>query len=405
MSCSENRNFPVREGTKVGNRNNAAGSVSLVAGSSRRPTRLTNRIPDDILLNPQLNQDIQLLPPNYDFEIHKAIWRMRRQNAKKVALQMPEGLTMFATVIANIFRKYAAVQVVILGDVTYGACCVDDYTAVMLGCDFLIHYGHSCLIPVQDCKIPVMYVFVSIRFQVDHLVACLLKEFSRDTKIALVGTVQFVSSLPEVREKLEAEGFQNVYIPQCKPLSPGEILGCTSPQLSDTDALVYVADGRFHLESVMISNPSVPAYRYDPYSKILTRERYDHDRMKQVREQSIARAKYAQRWGVILGTLGRQGSLKILSRLSSALKEEGKKYTVVMISELSPHRLSLFCDSIDVWVQIACPRLSIDWGHEYQKPLLTCYEAFVALGKYRWQSIYPMDYYAKDGKQWSNYYH
>lgn len=34
---------------------------------------------------------------------------------------------------------------VIMGDVTYGACCVDDYTAIALGCDFLVHYGHSCL--------------------------------------------------------------------------------------------------------------------------------------------------------------------------------------------------------------------------------------------------------------------
>lgn len=30
-----------------------------------------------------------------------------------------------------------------------------------------------------------------------------------------------------------------VCVPQCKPLSPGEILGCTSPRLAqDTDAIV-----------------------------------------------------------------------------------------------------------------------------------------------------------------------
>lgn len=33
----------------------------------------------------------------------------------------------------------------ILGDVTYGACCIDDYTAIALGSDMLVHYGHSCL--------------------------------------------------------------------------------------------------------------------------------------------------------------------------------------------------------------------------------------------------------------------
>jgi diphthamide biosynthesis enzyme Dph1/Dph2-like protein len=32
-----------------------------------------------------------------------------------------------------------------MGDVTYGACCIDDYTAAALGCDMLVHYGHSCL--------------------------------------------------------------------------------------------------------------------------------------------------------------------------------------------------------------------------------------------------------------------
>ena len=41
--------------------------------------------------------------------------------------------------------RFAEVETVIMGDVTYGACCVDDFTARALGCDFMIHYGHSCL--------------------------------------------------------------------------------------------------------------------------------------------------------------------------------------------------------------------------------------------------------------------
>ena len=32
-----------------------------------------------------------------------------------------------------------------MGDVTYGACCVDDFTATALDCDLMVHYGHSCL--------------------------------------------------------------------------------------------------------------------------------------------------------------------------------------------------------------------------------------------------------------------
>eukprot|EP00871_Galdieria_phlegrea_P002005 jgi/Galph1/2805/GphlegSOOS_G1441.1 len=382
-----------REGTKVGKRSeNTSENTSALSVRNQSFGTPLHRIPDDIRFNVELNKDIALLPQNYNFELHKTIWRLRRQQAKRVALQLPEGLAMYATTICNILRKYAGVQVAILGDVTYGACCVDDYTASMLGCDFLIHYGHSCLVPVQECQIPVMYVFVSIYFQIGHFVDCLKKQFEPNTNIYLVSTVQFVSCLPQVVEKLKEEGFMHVTIPQCKPLSPGELLGCTCPILSnvsdDKTYLVYVADGRFHLESIMIANPSLPAYRYDPYSKLFTRERYDHVKMQQLRFEAVTKASYAQRFGIVLGTLGRQG----------------KKYIVVLISELSPQRLSLFEDSIDVWIQIACPRLSIDWGHEYPKVLLTPYEALVAIGKQKWQSIYPMDYYAKDGKEWSNYY-
>jgi 2-(3-amino-3-carboxypropyl)histidine synthase len=52
--------------------------------------------------------------------------------------------------------------------------------------------------------------------------------------------------------------------------------------------------------------------RYDPYSKVFSREYYDHDAMKAIRLKSIEQARSAQRWGLILGTLGRQGSPKVL---------------------------------------------------------------------------------------------
>jgi diphthamide synthase subunit DPH2 len=76
----------------------------------------------------------------------------------------------------------------------------------------------------------------------------------------------------------------------------------------------------------MIANPDVPAFRYDPYSKKLTRERYNHQEMQAVRDDAVQAARKSIKgftdiasstpedslplWGVILGTLGRQGNLK-----------------------------------------------------------------------------------------------
>lgn len=81
----------------------------------------------------------------------------------------------------------------------------------------------------------------------------------------------------------------------------------------------------------MIANPSIPAFRYDPYSKKLTRERYDHREMQSNRDNAVQTARKSivafsreipnpndsiiepnPLWGVILGTLGRQGSFKQL---------------------------------------------------------------------------------------------
>lgn len=57
-----------------------------------RPTvRTLNKIPPEILNDPELNAAIAELPPNYNFEIHKTIHRVRELKAKRVALQMPEG--------------------------------------------------------------------------------------------------------------------------------------------------------------------------------------------------------------------------------------------------------------------------------------------------------------------------
>ena len=228
----------------------------------KAPIKSVNRIPDDILNNMELNLAINALPKNYNFEVHKTVWRIKQLGSKRVALQMPEGLLMFATTICDIIEKFTDADTVIMGDVTYGACCIDDFTARALGVDLLVHYGHSCLIPVDQTEgVKVLYVFVDIKIDILHFIETVKKNFCASDRLGLVSTIQFVSTLHMAAAKLKEMGYV-VTIPQSKPLSPGEILGCTSPKIHDIDAIIYLGDGRFHLESAMIANPSLIAYRY-----------------------------------------------------------------------------------------------------------------------------------------------
>ncbi|KAM0286061.1 hypothetical protein ACHAQH_001069 [Verticillium albo-atrum] len=376
-------------------------SKSIQVAKPRRGPRLLNQVPPEILNDPALNDAIALLPSNYSFEIHKTIHRIRTSGAKKIALQMPEGLLLFATTISDILTEFCSgIETLIMGDVTYGACCIDDYTARALGCDLLVHYAHSCLIPVDVTKIKTLYVFVDISIDTQHLLASLERNFASGKTMAVVGTIQFNATIHGVKSSLEKAGFR-VLVPQIAPLSKGEILGCTSPRLKDDDAvdmILYLGDGRFHLESIMIHNPSIPAYRYDPYSRKLTRETYGHDEMQGLRRKAIKTAKCAKRWGLILGSLGRQGNPHTMALIEAKLMERGIPWINVLLSEIFPGKLAMMAD-VECWVQVACPRLSIDWGYAFPRPLLTPYEALIALEVNEdWgKGVYPMDYYGKEG--------
>lgn len=57
--------------------------------------------------------------------------------------------------------------------------------------------------------------------------------------------------------------------------------------------------------------------------------------------------KNSENYGVILSTLGRQGSPKILDNLIMKLQELNKNYFIVLLSEIFPQKLKLFNDQID----------------------------------------------------------
>jgi 2-(3-amino-3-carboxypropyl)histidine synthase len=159
----------------------------------------------------------------------------------------------------------------------------------------------------------------------------------------------------------------------------------------------------------MIANPTVPAFRFDPYSKKFTRETYEHSEMRSVRADAVRAARRnlveqgSASWAVLLGTLGRQGSVSVMQTVAGGLTDTP---LLVLLSELSPQKLALFpSELISTFVQTSCPRLSIDWGYAFSRPLLSPYEASVASGRVQgWDGMdigerrgagdYPMDFYA-----------
>lgn len=375
--------------------------------------KIYSPIPASILEDPLLNELIAVFPPNYNFEFHKCIWRIEELKKElgrnlTLVLQLPQGLQMFSCMLADFFEKYSRCDVFIVADENYGACCIEDFGASLVDADFIIHYGHSCLVPITQTIVKALYVFVDILFDVEHLVQTIAANFpDKSQHLYLMSVIQFNSCLYLTKEKLSEIGYTNLTIPQEKPRAGGETLGCTAPNLDDRDdkrTVIFIADGRFHLEGSMIQNPKHTYYQYNPYEQILTLEKYDYAQMTKIRREQIFKVPITQvkNVGIILGMLGRQGNPLILERMVQ--KVAGRfRFFVILISEIFPHQLKMFGDFFDFFVQIACPRLSIDWGTAFHKPLLNSFEFWCYLNE-SMPEKYANDFYSENGGEWSNYY-
>lgn len=104
MAQESNQKSPINA-TKP--RKRFVGSKNATPSRPGVSATISRQIPEDILLDVQLNAAIAQLPSNYSFEIHKTIFQVRKNNATMVALQMPEGLQMFACTIADIIERCA----------------------------------------------------------------------------------------------------------------------------------------------------------------------------------------------------------------------------------------------------------------------------------------------------------
>lgn len=110
--------------------------------------------------------------------------------------------------------------------------------------------------------------------------------------------------------------------------------------------------------------------------------------MKQAREAKLV--------GIAVSTLGRQASKTTLRQIEGLLAECGVDYITVLMDDVSPVTLAKFTD-VEAWIQMACPRLSLDWASGFSTPILTTHEAIQTFdpsnSKQEWTSV-PMDNWA-----------
>jgi len=272
-------------------------------------------------------------------------------------LQVPDGLKRKALKIADEIG-----DVFIYCESCYGACDLAVNEAKILGCDRIIHFGHSKLI---ESDIPVEYREIREKFNPTILKKLDIKE----KRIGLVSSLQFLDFLKPVKEFLEEKG-KIVKIGKGKGYD-GQILGCdiTSAKSieNDIDAFLYIGSGQFHPLGLALQTEK-PVYS-------LNVEKNEIEDLKQLKEKflkqkhvSIALAKYAKTFGILVSIKPGQLNLELAKEIKKKLENKGKKVYILVFNEIKPEKLEGL--ELDCYINTACPRIAIENRAEFKKPIL-----------------------------------
>ena len=193
-----------------------------------------------------------------------------------------------------------------------------------------------------------------------------LKELPKE--LALFTTVQYMDSFEPIKAQLEKAGIKVHVIDGKHTKYSGQILGCETIK-SDVPAFLYVGDGLFHPQALMMQNEK-PVFAYDPRSETLVIiDEKDIEKTKKKIKGAILKFLTANEIGVIITTKPGQNRRKDAEKLKQMIEAKGKTCYFFLCDNVDFSQLENF-PFVEVWVNTACPRIAIDEYEKFNKPVI-----------------------------------
>jgi len=322
----------------------------------------------------------------FDFEEERLKQEIVKLGAKRILIQLPEGLKSEAPRLAKIVEKVGALPI-ISADPCYGACDLATSEAESLDADLIVHYGHAKLLKYE--KVPTIYIEARATINVAEAVERALPLMENWHKIGLATTVQHVQTIDEAKEMLIRAG-KIVMVGDAGRLNyPGQVVGCNYSNAKsiagDVEGFLFIGGGRFHALGLAISTfkPTVVA---DPYEKRAYSIDEEAQKVQRQRWASIQEAQKAKIFAVLVGLKPGQKRLEEALTIREKLEKSGKDAFLFAVREITPEVVMNF-PTVDAYVNTACPRVSLDEPSKFQKPMLTLNEALVVVGEVSWKEL------------------
>ncbi|MBT7938163.1 MAG: hypothetical protein HN696_03260, partial [Euryarchaeota archaeon] len=79
----------------------------------------------------------------HDFQVDDLVERLKGEDTRLVALQLPEGLKIQALELMDRIETESSAKVILAADPCYGACDLVHHKMKMMGVELVAHMGHS----------------------------------------------------------------------------------------------------------------------------------------------------------------------------------------------------------------------------------------------------------------------
>lgn len=353
------------------------------------------------------------------YQIKKTCDFISEHTFEKVALQFPDELLVDSVAVAEEIERNTNAKSYILGDTSYGSCCVDEVAAEHVGADCIVHYGSACLSPSR--RLPLLYIFEQRAVDVEKCASSFRELYpDRHSHIIILCDVNYAHAIngllallsPEypnlVASEIVVEGEQCYSHGRIKrqdddarlsEQDDGQVIYQFGRQftlksgLSVTDcSMFYVGQEGATLRNFMMTWNRCSFCSFDPVTAKGQVESISINRALMKRYYAIERAKDANVVGILVGTLGVADYLSIIEQLKETIKRAGKKSYMFAMGKLNVPKLANFLE-IDIFVLIACPESSLLDSSEFFKPVVTPFEMEVACNRKReWSEEYVTDF-------------
>ncbi len=300
----------------------------------------------------------------YEIPVEKAAEELKAKGAKRILLQLPDGLKRFSLQIVEFLRS-EGFEVILSAGGCYGGCDVAVNEAAAVGADAILHVGHVEFLKIRD--IPVAYApLKAVKAPLDELASQIALLLPRETTLGLVAQLEYVELLPEFERKLQSKGFQTLIAE--RPLILGCDIRAARRIASRVDVIVVLGAGEFHALGVQ--------RRIDMKVLLADCERCEvRDLSKEVKRRealrwaAISKAREAQRFLVVTSVKPGQFKLEEALKAVDVLEKAGAKALLAVVDEICMERLYAFTWA-DAFIIAGCPRLVFDHLEIYGKPVV-----------------------------------